>query len=257
MRQVPKTIQVFQHLSDWRAFRNQYFGSLGFVPTMGALHEGHLTLVRRSRQENARTLVSIFVNPTQFNDPNDLKNYPRTFERDAEMLKAEGADFILYPSPEEIYADKYRYKVTENEFSRELCGAHRPGHFDGVLTVVLKLLNIARASNAYFGEKDFQQYELIKDMCEAFFIPTKIIGCPTVREQDGLAMSSRNVRLEEEQRRLAAQFPRVLREARETNLARAELERLGFEVDYITQLRGRRFGAVRLGEVRLIDNVQV
>lgn len=257
MRQVPRNMQVIKTIQHWNDIKRVRRGTLGFVPTMGALHEGHLALVRRAKEENAEILVSIFVNPTQFNDANDLQKYPRTFEKDLAMLQAEGVDYLFYPSPDEMYRDHYRYKVTENEFSQELCGAHRPGHFDGVLTVVMKLLNIAGADRAYFGEKDFQQYSLIKDMSEAFFMSTEIIGCPTVREEDGLAMSSRNVRLSEAQRKLAAQFPKVLREAREIDAARADLSKLGFEVDYVTQSMGRRFGAVRLGEVRLIDNVKI
>lgn len=257
MRQVPRMPRVFESLKDWFQFRRDRTGSLGFVPTMGALHEGHLELVRRARVENSQTIVSIFVNPTQFDDPNDLKKYPRTFEHDLAMLGAEGVDYVLYPRATEIYADQYRFKITENELSRALCGAHRPGHFDGVLTVVLKLLQITDADRAYFGEKDFQQYTLVRQMAEAFFLKTQIVGCPTVREEDGLAMSSRNTRLSDSQRQLAADFPKILSEARGVDEARAQLEARGFEVDYVEQMMGRRFGAVRLGEVRLIDNIKV
>ncbi|HEX4924909.1 MAG TPA: pantoate--beta-alanine ligase [Bdellovibrionales bacterium] len=257
MRQVPGTPRVFENLKDWFQHRHERRGSLGFVPTMGALHEGHLELVRRARAENAETIVSIFVNPTQFDDPNDLNKYPRTFERDLELLRGEGVDYVLYPKASEMYADQYRFKITENQLSRELCGAHRPGHFDGVLTVVMKLLQIAGADRAYFGEKDFQQYTLVKDMAAAFFLRTQIVGCPTVREEDGLAMSSRNTRLSEGQRQKAAAFPRILSEARGVDEARAQLRAEGFEVDYVEQMMGRRFGAVRLGEVRLIDNIEI
>jgi pantoate--beta-alanine ligase len=259
MRQVPANSEIFSDISSWIFRRNlekKAGRTLGFVPTMGALHEGHLSLVRRSKRENDKTLVSIFVNPTQFDDPDDLKNYPRTFERDLEVLRNVGADYILYPESDEIYKDGYKFKVTENELSHRLCGEHRPGHFDGVLTIVLKLLNIASAERAYFGEKDFQQYSLIKAMADAFYIPTEVIACPTVREIDGLAMSSRNTRLSNDERSRAAAFSKILRESKTEDEARQKLEALGFEVDYVTHMMGRKFGAVRIGAVRLIDNVE-
>jgi pantoate--beta-alanine ligase len=253
-------IQVYHRLKDWQTFRasNAFRGkTVGFVPTMGALHPGHQSLVEKSVAENDLTLVSIFVNPTQFNDPKDLEKYPRTFEKDVELLKQAGADFVLSPS-DSLYPDDYRYKVSESSFSRELCGAHRPGHFDGVLSVVLKLLNLARADRAYFGEKDFQQLSLIRGMAEAFFLPTQIIAGPTVRERDGLAMSSRNTLLTPEERQHAVLFPKILGN---TSLSTAEAEKKlaenGFIVDYVTETRGRRLGAVKLGSVRLIDNFEL
>jgi pantoate--beta-alanine ligase len=247
--------RVFENVSDWKAFRSTQAESLGFIPTMGALHPGHLELVRRSRSENERTLVSIFVNPTQFNDPKDLENYPRTFEADLLELRRAGVDYVLFPQSAEMYLDDYRYRVSEEGLSRELCGAHRPGHFDGVLTVVLKLLNLAQAKRAYFGEKDFQQLELVRGMVEAFFLQTEVVSCPTVREEDGLAMSSRNARLSEIDRELASHFPKILRDSMTAREAHAALEAAGFGVDYVEDRLGRRFGAVRLGEVRLIDNM--
>jgi pantoate--beta-alanine ligase len=250
--------QVVRKIDDWRKIRGQLGGvSLGFVPTMGALHEGHLELVKRSRAENERTLVSIFVNPTQFNDPSDLLNYPRTFESDLEKLGRGGADFLLYPDAEALYRDGYRYQVDESSLSRELCGAHRPGHFKGVLTVVMKLLGLAQATRAYFGEKDYQQLELVRGMADAFFLPTAIVACPTVREADGLAMSSRNLKLTPDERERAPALARTLRRARSAHEARSELERLGFTVDYVEDRLGRRFAAARLGAVRLIDNVEI
>jgi pantoate--beta-alanine ligase len=229
--------------------------TLGFVPTMGALHDGHLSLVRRSRHENDRTLVSIFVNPTQFDDRNDLAGYPRTLDRDAEALRREGVDCILAPSESELYPDGYRYRVTENEASRELEGAARPGHFDGVLTVVLKLLQIAGAERAYFGEKDWQQLQLVRGMAAAFFLETTIVACPIVRESDGLAMSSRNVRLSPADRRRAPLFHRALRTSATREEAAGALQDAGFAVDYVEERHGRRLGAVTIGGVRLIDNV--
>jgi len=230
---------------------------IGFVPTMGALHNGHASLVERSVKENDLTVVSIFVNPTQFNDPNDLQNYPRTFEDDLEMLDELKADYLFYPEYNEIYSDNYRYTITENKLSKILCGAFRPGHFDGVLTVVMKLLNILKPNRAYFGEKDFQQFKLIEGMAQAFFLNTEIIPCPTLRDNDGLAMSSRNTLLSPEERRFALNFPRLLKLNKTDTEIKTELESLGFKVDYIEEYSGRRLGAVYVGKVRLIDNVKL
>ena len=229
--------------------------TLGFVPTMGALHEGHLSLVRRSRAENDRTLVSIFVNPTQFDEANDYERYPRTLEADLARLRAAGVEHVLVPTGAQLYPDGFRYRVVETERSRVLEGAHRPGHFDGVLTVVLKLLHIAGAERAYFGEKDWQQLSLVRGLAEAFFLPTAIVACATAREPDGLALSSRNRRLSPGDRARAAAFPRALRSAPCPDAARHALEAAGFVVDYVEDHDGRRLGAVRLGGVRLIDNV--
>jgi len=229
--------------------------SLGYVPTMGALHEGHLSLVERSRTENDRTLVSIFVNPTQFDDPADLDAYPRTLERDLALLDVAGVDFVLLPRAEEMYCDGFRYRVSETELSTTLEGVHRPGHFDGVLTVVLKLLHIAAAERAYFGEKDWQQLSLVRGMADAFFLPTTIVACPTVRESSGLALSSRNARLTAPDRVRAATLHRVLTSAATTNDAIDQLTDAGFAVDYVADRDGRRLAAVRLAGVRLIDSV--
>lgn len=251
-------MEVFDPSSDWRRARLSQIRAgrtLGFVPTMGALHEGHLSLVRRSRAENDLTLVSIFVNPTQFDDPSDLAAYPRTLDRDLDMLRAEGTDFVLLPRDKDIYPDAYRYRVIENDLSRVLEGAHRPGHFDGVLTVVMKLLQIAAAERAYFGEKDWQQMVLVRGMAEAFFVPTAIVPCPTVREADGLALSSRNRRLAPADRERAPRFHEALSSSRTADEAGRRLRERGFEVDYVEDRDGRRLGAVRLGGVRLIDNV--
>ena len=229
--------------------------SLGYVPTMGALHEGHLSLVERSRTENDRTLVSIFVNPTQFDDPADLDAYPRTLERDLALLDVAGVDFVLLPRAEEMYCDGFRYRVSETELSTTLEGVHRPGHFDGVLTVVLKLLHIAAAERAYFGEKDWQQLSLVRGMADAFFLPTTIVACQTVRESSGLALSSRNARLTAPDRARAATLHRVLTSAATTNDAIDQLTDAGFAVDYVADRDGRRLAAVRLAGVRLIDSV--
>lgn len=231
--------------------------SLGFVPTMGALHPGHLSLMERARRDNDRVAVSIFVNPTQYDDPDDLVRYPRPFEADVAACERAGVDLVVAPDTDEIYPDGYRFKVTESTVSRELEGAHRDGHFDGVLTVVLKLLNIVRPQRAYFGEKDWQQLELVRDMAGALFVDTEIVACPTVREADGLAMSSRNALLTGEDRRLAPLFHEVLSAGGATAEMVDSLAAAGFQVDYVERRGDRVVGAVRLGKVRLIDNVRL
>ncbi len=251
-------IAVFDRIAAWRERRacDQRRGiTLGFVPTMGALHEGHLSLVERSRAENDRTLVSLFVNPTQFDDAADFDTYPRMHDRDLALLEAAGVDFVLLPRAGEMYADGFRYRVSESELSTILEGVHRPGHFAGVLTVVLKLLNIAAAEHAYFGEKDWQQLSLVRGMADAFFLPTTIVACPTVREPTGLALSSRNARLSPPEREHAAILHRVLASASTSDDAIDQLADAGFDVDYVDDHDGRRLAAVRLGGVRLIDNV--
>jgi len=230
--------------------------TVGFVPTMGALHAGHLSLVERARRENDVVVASIFVNPTQYDDPGDLEGYPRPFEADLAACEVAGVDLVLAPDYGALYPDEYRFKVTESTLSRELEGAHRNGHFDGVLTVVLKLLNIVAPHRAYFGEKDWQQLQLVRDMVDAFFIDTEIVACPTVRENDGLAMSSRNELLTAEHRRLAPRFHEVLSSGRPVEEMAAALEAAGFAVDYVERRADRLLGAVRLGKVRLIDNVR-
>jgi pantoate--beta-alanine ligase len=249
---------IFQAPRHWRTARTAQIRdglTLGFVPTMGALHEGHLSLMRRSRIENDRTMVSIFVNPTQFENPADLAAYPRTLEADLEMLRTEGVDAVLLPSEAELYSDHFRYRVVEDLLSRVLEGVQRPGHFEGVLTVVLKLLQIASADRAYFGEKDWQQLTLVSGMAAAFFLPTAIVACPTVRAADGVALSSRNERLTAPDREKAPQLYRALKFAATAELAARDLRLAGFSVDYVEDRDGRRLGAVRLGGVRLIDNV--
>lgn len=247
-------MKMFESVKDWRSSRPKE-GSIGFVPTMGALHKGHLSLVKRSLEENDFTLVSIFINPTQFNDAKDFEKYPKTLESDLGLLRAAGADAVFLPRAQEIYSDEYRYKVTETQLSKELCGAHRPGHFDGVLTVVNKLFHIVDPHRAYFGEKDYQQLELIRGMVKALWMDIEIIGCPTTRELSGLAMSSRNRLLPQEVRVKAPELYRAISSLASTVDAREELEREGFEVEYLEDRDGRRFVAAKLGGVRLIDNV--
>jgi len=249
--------RVTTSLRDWAAERSAMGHldlSIGFVPTMGALHAGHRSLLERARRENDRVVLSIFVNPTQFDDPADLERYPRTLEADLELAKGL-VDHVLAPTPAEMYPDRYRYRVSEALESATLEGAHRPGHFDGVLTVVLKLLNLVRPDRAYFGEKDRQQLDLVRGMVRALHLGTDIVACPTVRDPDGLALSSRNRRLSPGARAAAAQFPRILRESPDAAGAADALRLAGLEVDYVEDRDGIRLGAVRIGGVRLIDNV--
>lgn len=252
-------MKVWTELEAWRAARGDPAwagGDVGFVPTMGALHAGHRALLARARAENAVVVLSIFVNPTQFNDPADLRQYPRTL--DADLALARGlADHVLVPAAAELYPDGFSYRVTETVQSRELEGAHRPGHFEGMLTVVLKLLQLVQPRRAYFGEKDWQQLRLVRGMVDAFFLPVDIVPCPTVREADGLALSSRNRRLSPAARERAAAFPRHLREAADTAAAGRELTAAGFVVDYVEERDGGRVGAVRIEGVRLIDYVRL
>ena len=233
--------------------------SVGFVPTMGALHEGHVSLLRESVAREDVTVLSIYVNPTQFNDPKDLANYPDTLNEDLEKAHLVGVDYVILPKYEDIYRDDFRYQVTESEFSLELCGANRPGHFTGVLTVVMKLLNLVKPDRAYFGKKDYQQCQLISDMCDAFFMDVEIIPCDTVRESDGLAMSSRNKLLDPDARALARHFNKILVRACDDENAISQLEAKGFKVDYVETRGSQRFGAVIVSSgdktVRLIDNV--
>ena len=251
-------MQIIKSVDQWiKIFKaKQKEGkTVGLIPTMGALHAGHMSLIKRSISENQLTAATIFINPTQFNNPDDLNNYPITWDEDIAKLKSVGVDYLLYPSYEDLYRDAYRYKVIETEFSKDLCGAARPGHFDAVLTIVMKLLNITRATQAYFGEKDWQQYHLIKAMTQTFFMDTKIIPCPLIREENGLAMSSRNKRLTDEQKKIAPLFYQTISSQMDLAQMKKELSNNGFIIDYLQILDKRIFGAVFLGEVRLIDNV--
>ena len=184
--------------------------TIGLVPTMGAFHEGHLSLMRRAKADNDLCVVTLFVNPTQFNEREDFDRYPRDTARDARMAEAAGVDFLFTPTPEAMYPQGFNTVVTVPALSDRLEGASRPGHFTGVSTVVTKLLNLAGADRAYFGEKDWQQLQVVKALARDLDIPTEIIGLPIVREPDGLALSSRNVRLSPEQRSAALVLSRAL-----------------------------------------------
>jgi len=251
--------RVVNSIQEWKqiAASPEYKGRrVGFVPTMGAIHRGHLALVEQSRKENEISVVSIFVNPTQFDNPEDLHKYPRPFDQDRQILESAAVDYLFSPDYHSLYPDEYRYRVQESALSKELCGRFRPGHFDGVLTVVMKLLQLVQARHAYFGEKDHQQYLLVKGMAEAFFLTTEICSCPTVREDDGLAMSSRNVRLSPDGRKKAAEFARLLRTPMNSQERLNALQELG-SLDYVEERLGRRFGAIHIDGIRLIDNLKL
>jgi len=250
--------QVWNTVEDWLDRRRTLTGrSIGFVPTMGALHRGHRSLVERSRGENEITVVSIFVNPLQFNDPTDLERYPSTLSDDLELLKNLGADHVIVPSVPELYPHGYRFRMELDSSTHVMEGARRPGFLQGVMTIVLKLLNIVRPDRAYFGEKDYQQLKVVADMVQEFFIPTEIVPCPTVREESGLAESSRNRLLSSEGRRNAAWLFRALTSAAGPAEVGAVLAAKGFAVEYVEEHWGRRFAAAFLDGVRLIDNVPI
>jgi pantoate--beta-alanine ligase len=252
------------------------------VPTMGALHRGHLEIVRMARTLAERTIVSIFVNPIQFNNPSDLANYPRTLEADARLLEDAGVDLLFAPKQADMYPDGFATKVSVARLSEGLCGAFRPGHFEGVATVVAKLFNQSGADYAVLGEKDYQQLHVVRRMTVDLDIPIGIIAHPTVREADGLAMSSRNTRLTLDERKVAPELARQLYTAADAfragkpaqdiyTAARRALLAAGFaSVEYF-ELRAERdlmplqslteparlLVAANLGRVRLIDNIPV
>jgi pantoate--beta-alanine ligase len=213
--------------------------------------------VERCRGENEIVVVSIFVNPSQFNDPDDLDRYPSTLDKDLALLESLGTDEVIIPGASELYPNGYRFRVEPDSSVQVMEGAHRPGFLQGVMTVVLKLLNLVRADRAYFGEKDYQQLKVVTEMAQEFFFPTKIIPCPTVREESGLAMSSRNMLLSPEARDKAAYLFRALTTTAGPAEARAILDAQGFVVEYVEEHWGRRLAAAFLDGVRLIDNVPI
>jgi pantoate--beta-alanine ligase len=249
-------MRVSKTVREWQERRKAMQGSVGFVPTMGALHRGHGSLIERCREENDISVVSIFVNPSQFNDPKDLERYPRPMDDDLAMLSDLGVDEVFAPTAAEMYPHGYRFQVVAESLTNVMEGSHRPGYLQGVMTVVLKLLNIVQADRAYFGEKDFQQLKVLEEMTREFFVPTEIVACETVREASGLAQSSRNALLSAASREKAAWIYRALTGAANCAEARTMLEAQGFTVDYVEEHWGRRFAAAFLDGVRLIDNVR-
>jgi len=259
--------------------------TVGFVPTMGALHQGHLSLIANSMTENQVTVVSIFVNPTQFNNAEDLEKYPRTLDSDVVKIESVSADVIVFaPSVEDIYEGNTVSKAFDFDgLENQMEGKHRPGHFDGVGTIVKRLFEIVNPTNAYFGEKDFQQLQIVKKMAEKANLTVKVIGCPIFREENGLAMSSRNERLSEEEREKAALIYLILKSAREqfgtktvqeiTDSVTAAFEQYpDFKLEYFEiadeenliapqtidqDKKYRAFIAVFVSNIRLIDNISL
>ena len=249
-------MQIWTSIDSWRERRRRIAArGVGFVPTMGALHRGHMALVERSRAENEIVAVSIFVNPAQFNDPKDLERYPVTLERDVELLRGARVDDVFAPTAGEMYPHGYRLRVESTSPEQKMEEAHRPGSLQAVRTVVLKLFYLVRPHRAYFGEKDYQQLRAIQEMVDELFIPTVVVPCPTVREASGLAESSRNALLSHSARIQAAAIFRRLTGAPDAASARAALETDGLAVDYVEEHWNRRFAAATLEGVRLIDNV--
>jgi pantoate--beta-alanine ligase len=208
-------IPILRTRDDVTAWREEQPGPVGLVPTMGALHAGHESLIRRAAGENERVIVSVFVNPTQFNNPDDLARYPRDLERDAGIIAASGGTAIYAPAPDVIYPEGFATSVTVSGVTEDYEGESRPGHFTGVATVVTILLNQVRADRAYFGEKDYQQLAMIRRLHADLALPGEIVPCPTVRDEDGLALSSRNARLTAAQRAAALVLSRSLHAMRE------------------------------------------
>ncbi|MDL2718539.1 MAG: pantoate--beta-alanine ligase [Acidobacteriota bacterium] len=274
-------MKILRTVDDVRSFREGARGSVGLVPTMGALHAGHLSLVARARGENDRTFASIFVNPAQFGPNEDLAAYPRTPESDLRLLESLGVDAVWTPSPADVYPPGFQTFVNVDEVSAPLEGARRPGHFRGVATVVAKLFNVFRPDRAYFGQKDAQQVAVVRRMVADLSFPVDVVVCPIVREADGLALSSRNAYLSSDERRSAPVIFRALEAGRlafekgqrdANSLRRLVSEVLAteplLEEDYVSiadpdTLAERTFAegptllslAARVGRTRLIDNV--
>jgi len=280
---MSKKIQVFKTIGDYKKKWRNNLGNkkLGFVPTMGFLHEGHLTLMREGRKRATRLASSLFVNPTQFGPNEDFSRYPRNFEGDCKLMRAVPVDVLFAPEPEAMFPRGSQTWVEATEVTKGLCGDHRPGHFRGVTTVCAKLFNIVKPHVALFGEKDFQQLRAIQRMVADLNFDLQIIPVATVRESDGLAMSSRNAYLDPDERKRALALSRALRAACEilahgarttaelAGAARVVLERTpGVEIEYVEAVDAETLApidrierpvvvaiAVRVGKTRLIDNV--
>ena len=281
MNLIKSIAELEQYISVLKADNKK----IGFVPTMGALHEGHLQLVRRAVAENDVAVVSVFVNPTQFNDKNDLAKYPRTLEADATLLESVGCTAVFAPSAEEFYTEEEMNTTFQFDFAgldEVMEGKFRPGHFNGVVQVVSKLFRLVKPNRAYFGEKDFQQLAIIRHMVRSMQFDIEIVGCPIVREESGLARSSRNTLLSEEQRTLAANIHAVLKESTSfysmttvKELHDATIAAInrheGLEVEYYDIVNGDTLQSIEkwddadyvvgcitvyCGSVRLIDNIR-
>jgi pantoate--beta-alanine ligase len=274
-------MQIIKTIAELRALRQMFSGPVGFVPTMGYLHKGHLALVKQAREQNSAVVVSIYVNPTQFGAREDLGSYPRDLDRDLELLSSEGTDVVFVPSDDEMYPLQFSSWVDVEKVTERLEGASRPGHFRGVATVVTKLFNIVEPARAYFGQKDAQQALVIKRIVADLNMPLEIVVVPTVRESDGLAMSSRNVYLSQKERKAATILFKALSLAQQlwqsgendadeirrrmTSLIREEPLAL---IDYVSIADAETLEelnlidrtalaslAVKIGKTRLIDNI--
>ena len=279
-------MKVFNFIVDVQRFVEEKHNlglKIGFVPTMGALHEGHLSLINRAKKENDIVVCSVFVNPIQFNNPADLEKYPRTPEKDIEKLEQAGCDAVFMPTAEEMYPNKVEDHYDFGDLERVMEGACRPGHFNGVAIVVRKLFEIVTPNRAYFGEKDFQQLAIINKVVSNLNMNLEIVPCPIVREKDGLAMSSRNVRLNEAERAIAPKIFATLNDSitKKDVMSPAEMKNYAlkkyaeikeFDVEYVEITdeinlksienwdecdHARIFVALQLGPVRLIDNVRI
>ena len=279
-------MKVFNFIVDVQRFVEEKHNlglKIGFVPTMGALHEGHLSLINRAKKDNDIVVCSVFVNPIQFNNPADLEKYPRTPEKDIEKLEQAGCDAVFMPTAEEMYPNKVEDHYDFGDIEHVMEGACRPGHFNGVAIVVRKLFEIVNPNKAYFGEKDFQQLAIIKKMVRDLNMNLEIVPCPIVREIDGLAMSSRNVRLNETERAIAPKIFATLNDAisKKDAMSPSEMKKYTldkyaeikeFDVEYVEITdeinlkslenwnecdHARIFVALQLGPVRLIDNVRI
>jgi len=254
-------MKIFTTIQEIQNELQQYHNSntsVGFVPTMGALHEGHLELVRRSVKENSITVSSIFVNPTQFNNPDDLAKYPRTEITDSNMLEENKCDIVFIPSVDEMYHDKNLLDINFGFMETVMEGAFRPGHFKGVATVVKKLFDIVQPDVAYFGEKDFQQLAIIRSLVKQLNLKVKITGCATVREKDGLAMSSRNIHLSENERKSASVIFSSLSNAKmmyENNISLNEIKKyVSHETERSKLFKVQYFEIVNAETLQPIDN---
>ena len=251
-----KVVHTIKGLQEELSALRQQGKSVGLVPTMGALHAGHASLVKRCVAENQVTVVSDFVNPTQFNDLNDLKKYPRTLDADCQLLDACGASFVFAPSVEEIYPEPDTRHFSYAPLDTVMEGAFRPGHFNGVCQIVSKLFDIVKPDRAYFGEKDFQQLAIIREMVKQMKFPLEIVGCPIVREADGLALSSRNSRLNDEERKNALNISKTLFESRNFAASHSVAETKQFVEEAINQAPGLRLEYFELVDGRTLQSIQ-
>lgn len=253
---------IIRDMQEWQRLRSTFSSSLkiGFVPTMGCLHQGHASLLKRCREENDLCVLSIFINPVQFNDSQDYQHYPRTIEQDLAMAKEHHIDYVLMPEVDAIYPNGNLIFIdTIHPLAKSMEGKQRPGHFSGVLTVVMKLLLLVKAHHVYLGEKDYQQLSLIQQLIKDYFIDTQVIACASIREPSGLPFSSRNTRLSAQEKSTVEDFYQQLLNSSLNNIHQIEtlLEQFNLKKDYVEIHNNRLFLAFRIGPIRIIDNHEV